>query len=50
MCGPKFCSMQITQDLRKEVQAMEAEALAGMAANSREFMEQGATLYVPADE
>ncbi|HEX3346769.1 MAG TPA: phosphomethylpyrimidine synthase ThiC, partial [Acetobacteraceae bacterium] len=26
MCGPKFCSMQITQDLRKE-----AEAMAGMA-------------------
>ena len=26
MCGPKFCSMKITQDLRKE-----AEALAGMA-------------------
>ena len=50
MCGPKFCSMQITQDLRKEVRAMEAEALAGMAAKSREFMEQGATLYIPAVE
>ena len=30
MCGPKFCSMQITQDLCKE-----AEALAGMAGGSR---------------
>ncbi len=24
MCGPKFCSMKITQDLRAEVLAMEA--------------------------
>ena len=36
MCGPKFCSMQITQDLRRE-----AEALAGMDAKSREFVEGG---------
>ena len=41
MCGPKFCSMQITQDLRKE-----AEAMAGMAEKSREFVEGGAELYV----
>ena len=40
MCGPKFCSMQITQDLRKE-----AEAMAGMAEKSREFIERGAELY-----
>ncbi len=39
MCGPKFCSMQITQDLRKE-----AEAMAGMAEKSREFIEGGAAL------
>ena len=50
MCGPKFCSMQITQDLRKEVQAMEAEKLAGMEAKSREFLDQGAALYVPVQE
>jgi phosphomethylpyrimidine synthase len=43
MCGPKFCSMQITRDLRKE-----AEALAGMQEKSREFLEQGGALYVPA--
>jgi phosphomethylpyrimidine synthase len=48
MCGPKFCSMQITQDLRREVRAMEEIALrAGMDGKSREFIEQGATLYVP---
>src|SRR5450432_3314482 len=45
MCGPKFCSMQITQDLRKE-----AEAMAGMAEKSQEFLEQGGALYVPAAE
>jgi phosphomethylpyrimidine synthase len=45
MCGPKFCSMQITQDLRKE-----AEAMAGMAEKSREFIERGAELYVKAAE
>jgi phosphomethylpyrimidine synthase len=45
MCGPKFCSMKITQDLRKE-----AEAMAGMEAKSREFVEQGGALYVPAAE
>jgi phosphomethylpyrimidine synthase len=45
MCGPKFCSMQITQDLRRE-----AEAMAGMAEKSREFLEKGGTLYVDAAE
>ncbi|WP_072395845.1 phosphomethylpyrimidine synthase ThiC [Hyphomicrobium sp. CS1GBMeth3] len=45
MCGPKFCSMKITQDLRKE-----AEALAGMEAKSQEFLDRGGSLYVPAAE
>ena len=45
MCGPKFCSMQITQDLRKE-----AEAMAGMAEKSREFVDGGGALYVNAAE
>ena len=43
MCGPKFCSMKITQDLRAE-----AERLAGMTAKSEEFRDQGGALYVPA--
>ncbi len=58
MCGPKFCSMQITQDLRDNLskdrrsseRPMEAEALAGMAEKSREFIERGAELYVKAAE
>ena len=45
MCGPKFCSMQITQDLRKE-----AEAMAGMAEKSQEFLDKGGALYVDAAE
>jgi phosphomethylpyrimidine synthase len=42
MCGPKFCSMHLTQELR-------AAAAAGMAGKSAEFRAQGAALYVPAD-
>ena len=52
MCGPKFCSMKITQDLRKEVLAMgdnERAALEGMAAKSTEFMAGGGKLYVDAN-
>jgi phosphomethylpyrimidine synthase len=53
MCGPKFCSMKITQDLRAEVQAMgdnERAALEGMAAKSKEFLAGGGKLYVDAAE
>jgi phosphomethylpyrimidine synthase len=49
MCGPKFCSMKITQDLRAEVSAMspaDQERLAGMRAKSREFVAGGGQLYV----
>ena len=45
MCGPKFCSMKITQDLRAE-----AAAMAGMEEKSREFLEHGGKLYVDAAE
>ncbi|WP_160123610.1 phosphomethylpyrimidine synthase ThiC [Rhodovarius lipocyclicus] len=44
MCGPKFCSMKITQDLREEVIRMEA-----MDAKSAEFKEKGGALYVPGE-
>jgi phosphomethylpyrimidine synthase len=39
MCGPKFCSMELTQQVR----AMAAE---GMAEKSREFVDKGATIYL----
>ena len=41
MCGPHFCSMKITQEVREYAES-------GMAEKSREFFEQGAEVYVPA--
>ena len=38
MCGPKFCSMQITQEIRDY-------ARAGMAEKSKAFLAQGAEIY-----
>ncbi len=38
MCGPKFCSMKITQDVR--------DYAAEMAAKSEEFRERGGEIYV----
>ena len=43
MCGPQFCSMKITQDIRAEVAKME-----GMQTKSAEFLEGGGKLYVDA--
>jgi phosphomethylpyrimidine synthase len=39
MCGPKFCSMQLSQELR-------AEAEAGMRAKAAQFAAAGGELYV----
>jgi len=46
MCGPKFCSMKITQDVRDYAAQLEA-AEAGMAAKSAEFRERGSEVYLP---
>jgi phosphomethylpyrimidine synthase len=40
MCGPHFCSMKITQEVREFAER-------GMAEKSREFLEHGAEVYVP---
>jgi phosphomethylpyrimidine synthase len=49
MCGPHFCSMRITEDVRKyaaEHQLSEEEALrAAMEEKSKEFSEAGAEIY-----
>jgi phosphomethylpyrimidine synthase len=49
MCGPHFCSMKITEDVRKyaaEQQLSEDDALqAGMEQKAREFTEAGAEVY-----
>jgi phosphomethylpyrimidine synthase len=52
MCGPHFCSMKITEDVRKyaaEQAISEEEALQrGMAEKSKEFVEAGAEVYTTA--
>ena len=45
MCGPKFCSMQITQDIR-EFAKSEAARQEGMDEMSARFRQSGAELYV----
>jgi phosphomethylpyrimidine synthase len=63
MCGPKFCSMKITQEVRefaarqnegvesflavKPIAAADAEA--GMAEMSEKFREKGGEIYLPAN-
>jgi phosphomethylpyrimidine synthase len=64
MCGPKFCSMKITQEVRdfaaRQNQSADAfitadlsaeasaKAEAGMAEMSEKFREKGGELYLPA--
>ncbi|ATG54676.1 phosphomethylpyrimidine synthase ThiC [Brachybacterium ginsengisoli] len=50
MCGPKFCSMRLSQDIRDTYgnAADQSEiARAGMAAKSEEFLAAGGTVYLP---
>jgi phosphomethylpyrimidine synthase len=52
MCGPKFCSMKITQEVRDYAARQEAEAKpieVGMAEMSEAFRTRGGELYHPAD-
>jgi phosphomethylpyrimidine synthase len=54
MCGPQFCSMKITDDVRRyaEEQGLTTEAAieAGMRAKSGEFLEKGGEIYVDASK
>jgi phosphomethylpyrimidine synthase len=49
MCGPHFCSMKITQDVREYAAKEglnEADALAkGMEVKAMEFVKSGAEVY-----
>ncbi|MBK5959704.1 phosphomethylpyrimidine synthase [Rhodoplanes elegans] len=63
MCGPKFCSMKITQDVRDyaaglgdnekaalyPVDTAQADAAAGMKQMSDKFLKMGGKVYVEAD-
>jgi phosphomethylpyrimidine synthase len=56
MCGPKFCSMRISHDLRAAAgadpgaAAADADPGAGMAAKAAEFRDAGNQLYLPVVE
>jgi phosphomethylpyrimidine synthase len=58
MCGPKFCSMKITQDVRdyaaslgdNEKAALGLSAEAGMKEMSDKFNAMGQQVYVEADK
>jgi phosphomethylpyrimidine synthase len=54
MCGPKFCSMKITEDIRRfaaEQGMDEGEAIdAGMQQMAGEFRESGSEIYVEAGD
>jgi phosphomethylpyrimidine synthase len=53
MCGPKFCSMRITQDVREYAARLgitEQEAIEkGLAEKAKEFVESGGEIYVSYD-
>ncbi len=50
MCGPHFCSMKITEDVRKYAKehglTEDAAIEAGMEERSEEFIKKGAEIYV----
>lgn len=45
MCGPKFCSMRISHDLRKDM-FTESEINEGLQRKAHEFTEKGSQLYL----
>jgi hypothetical protein len=45
MCGPKFCSMKITQDVRDYAATLNDQQQ-GMADMSKKFIDMGAEVYV----
>ncbi|KJU76113.1 thiamine biosynthesis protein ThiC [Ectopseudomonas oleovorans] len=50
MCGPKFCSMKITQEVREyakeqRIDAVDLDAEQGMQAKAEEFKARGSQLY-----
>ena len=62
MCGPKFCSMKITQEVRDFAARQNAgvdsfvavtdaprDIEAGMAEMSERFKDQGSEIYLPAN-
>jgi|SRR5579875_761883 len=56
MCGPKFCSMRISHDVRAAARTMDGtpgadiDVDAAMAAKAAEFRARGSQLYQPVDQ
>ncbi|KAA5603185.1 phosphomethylpyrimidine synthase ThiC [Blastochloris sulfoviridis] len=51
MCGPKFCSMKISQEIRASAAAQPSDAVAaGMAEMSEKFKALGSNVYVEVGE
>jgi len=54
MCGPKFCSMKITQDVRRYAEERGLSTVdaieSGMQEKSQEFREHGEQIYLPMAE
>ncbi|MGZ6020841.1 MAG: phosphomethylpyrimidine synthase ThiC, partial [Phenylobacterium sp.] len=46
MCGPKFCSMKISQDIREDARKQN-EVATGMAEMAEKFRESGGEILVP---
>ena len=49
MCGPKFCSMKITQDVRDYAATLNDKEI-GMQEMSKKFLDLGAQVYVEAEK
>ncbi len=49
MCGPKFCSMKISQEVR-DYASKKREVEDGMAEKSREFKEKGGEVYLKSQD
>ena len=49
-CGPKFCSMKITQEVREyaanqRIETVDAEVAQGLAEQAERFKQEGSQLY-----
>jgi len=49
MCGPKFCSMKISQEVRDLAGGTEDAVAAGLAERAQAFREAGGEVYLPKD-
>jgi phosphomethylpyrimidine synthase len=48
MCGPKFCSMKITQEVREyaaKIEAVDVTVEEGMREQAERFRQEGSQLY-----